>query len=778
MKKVTKRPVKQVRSGRSRKDLPQHLNSLLKTLSTQSADEVLRTIVAAANSIAGSDRVRLYLDDDSKEKLICREALGAHQDEFKREPITIASNDWKLTESYRSGVFVEVRDTTADDGCNQDVARRLQLNSAWLFPIYQPDRGGGCVGVLCVDNPFDKGQPTEGAKVKIETLLERSSRSLVRAKQECDRRDLSLRVTRLTALHKTLLTPHPAEQVLGDLFQEAATIVPNLSLATVRRVRGYSRGGRRLEIADVWPRDLLQVFSRPELRVVDETETFADQDDILNVQEKRKELPSLNKFLGILEGHGFQRPLRTLRSFPLIAGDDYFGRCNFYTSTSRKFTEPEQQALLMIVTYAAAALYNAQRIESAGRDAESLKILSDCISMTATASPVVLIREITRRLGRLFDIHAATWIEADESAHELRVEYTWPEHSTVDNDIRRLEWGFGIAGRAIVMQEPYVLCDRDPEWHKEYVELVPGIRTCAAIPLKSPDGKVIAALALESMKEDAFLRQDIQHIEAIVQQVHVAMNNATLLSDLREAKRELEEKHWTEAMGTSTALAVHRVAHQAGSIPSEVRAIRKVLMDQLLDERVQRAVNDRLTSIERDSNTMLDIADRLSKSGEKPQAFKTVSVKSLIQRIIDGQRQGDSEVDVECHVEIGGDVAISTDPDKLGEIVECLLENAFRAARIASRGDAGRVARVTARVESSKNDGVIIDIVDSGNGVPRNLARDLCRTLVTSNWDGHGIGLFVSNRQAGQLGGRITLSDNSNNGATFRLALPTVDQIG
>lgn len=118
-----------------------------------------------------------------------------------------------------------------------------------------------------------------------------------------------------------------------------------------------------------------------------------------------------------------------------------------------------------------------------------------------------------------------------------------------------------------------------------------------------------------------------------------------------------------------------------------------------------------------------------------------------------------------CQVETGGDadVVVTANPVLMHQIVGNLVLNAAQAA--------GPRGRVEVRITSAAGQ-AIIEVHDSGPGVPRDRRADLFTSLVTSKPDGNGLGLFSVKACAAGLGGSVELAESHLGGALFRVRLP------
>lgn len=110
-----------------------------------------------------------------------------------------------------------------------------------------------------------------------------------------------------------------------------------------------------------------------------------------------------------------------------------------------------------------------------------------------------------------------------------------------------------------------------------------------------------------------------------------------------------------------------------------------------------------------------------------------------------------------------GPVEVEVDRDRVAEILVNLVRNACEAC--------GGQGGVTLTVRSGSNTAVV-DVSDTGPGVPPKMRGEIFRLFQSSKSGGTGIGLAFSRKIAESHGGSLDLVDGAGPGARFRLKLP------
>jgi two-component system sensor histidine kinase FlrB len=107
--------------------------------------------------------------------------------------------------------------------------------------------------------------------------------------------------------------------------------------------------------------------------------------------------------------------------------------------------------------------------------------------------------------------------------------------------------------------------------------------------------------------------------------------------------------------------------------------------------------------------------------------------------------------------------------DAIHQIILNVVCNAIRHT-----GAGGRVAVTTRRATHNGADYALVEIEDSGCGIPESVIAHIFEAGFSANGETPGLGLAVSKRLMAQHGGEIHVSSRINEGSTFQLEFPAL----
>ncbi len=177
--------------------------------------------------------------------------------------------------------------------------------------------------------------------------------------------------------------------------------------------------------------------------------------------------------------------------------------------------------------------------------------------------------------------------------------------------------------------------------------------------------------------------------------------------------------------------------------------------------------------VERDIERLNRIAIRFSKIGSVPD-LKPQNVVSIIADVMNyfegrmPQLRRNIRLELECDED---EIMVPLNRELFEWVMENLVKNAFEAIEVPD----GKITVHIAR--GPRQDGVIIDVSDTGKGIDAGKKRDVFRPGYSTKSRGWGLGLSLARRIIEEYhDGRIIVKESAlNKGTTFRIRLHAVN---
>jgi GAF domain-containing protein len=134
-----------------------------------------------------------------------------------------------------------------------------------------------------------------------------------------------------------------------------------------------------------------------------------------------------------------------------------------------------------------------------------------------------------------------------------------------------------MIGTSIITQEAKIALDVAGEVSRFKNPFLPDTRSEMALPL-IVKSQALGALTVQSDQLNAFTEEDITSLQAMADQIAIAINNAQLMFKLEAATAEIVRTKTFEAIATATGEAIHWVGNKAAPIPGSVKRVREDLL--------------------------------------------------------------------------------------------------------------------------------------------------------------------------------------------------------
>ncbi|MBE0680800.1 MAG: GHKL domain-containing protein, partial [Anaerolineales bacterium] len=322
------------------------------------------------------------------------------------------------------------------------------------------------------------------------------------------------------------------------------------------------------------------------------------------------------------------------------------------------------------------------------------------------------------------------------------------------------------------------------------------------------------ALTVQSDQLNAFSEDDINSLQAMAEQVAIAINNAQLMNKLESANAEILRTKTFEAIATATGEAIHWVGNKAAPIPGSVKRVREDLqyllaliaqmndsalgneslraavrtvreeaqalgldlgkvigeMSAMKPNRLQALVSvesimEDLDIAEDSAVTILDIKEGLI-GPARQRNDAAVSLQEMISATVENMGLPDSVVEMKWADDMP---PAHVDARQVEQVFNNLIKNAWESMTPAS---APKIF-VHGRRDDNPNF-VLVTVKDNGPGIPKEIQEKIWVSFFTTKGGSGGTGLGLSSvmQIVNQHGGKISLESETGKGATFFVRLP------
>jgi signal transduction histidine kinase len=227
------------------------------------------------------------------------------------------------------------------------------------------------------------------------------------------------------------------------------------------------------------------------------------------------------------------------------------------------------------------------------------------------------------------------------------------------------------------------------------------------------------------------------------------------------ATARAEEAERLAALGRLAAGLAHEIRNPLGSITGSIELLRSGGTLAPEDERL-------CEIIARETSRLNDlVGDMLELSRRRVPAKREVDLATTARDVVELAEKSGRGADVRVRYQGPREAAVVADAAQIRQVVWNLVRNAIQAS---SAGDEVRVC------VSKDAAGAVLEISDSGPGIPDEARDRLFDAFFTTRSHGMGIGLAVVKRIVDDHGFTIEVDSSPGAGATFRVKMP-VEQV-
>lgn len=336
---------------------------------------------------------------------------------------------------------------------------------------------------------------------------------------------------------------------------------------------------------------------------------------------------------------------------------------------------------------------------------------------------------------------------------------------TIDHHVEfSVDDEIGIVSWVMRNRRPYIGPDGDPLLRPDLKQRF-GITSTVCVPIIDRSGALLACFEMHNKRGGPFTDDDVTVLQGIAAAAAIALENARLLDQVREADRRKDEFLATLAHELRNPLAPIRNAlnileMQVG--PKDQQKARMIIERQL--GQMVRLVDD-LLDVSRITRDKLELRRAV------------ISLKEVIASATEIARPTIEAAGHILSIDLPFDpIWINGDMTRLAQIFSNLMNNAAKYTP-----DKGRIAVAVAR----KDDQVEISVSDNGIGIEKPMLSQVFDMFVQTDMSlekaqgGLGIGLTLVKRLVTLHGGTVRAeSEGPGQGSRFVVTLPAAEAPG
>lgn len=249
---------------------------------------------------------------------------------------------------------------------------------------------------------------------------------------------------------------------------------------------------------------------------------------------------------------------------------------------------------------------------------------------------------------------------------------------------------------------------------------------------------------------------EVKTAEVFAHHLSIALENARLFHELREAQEGLLQAERLATVGQLAGAIAHQLRNPLGVIRNSIFYLRSKL-----DGREGR-VGEHLKLIEEEIRKMdRRIADLLSLAYHREPRPRRLELKSAVERVL---ARLELPQGVELAMDFASPLQVEADPGQLEQVFSNVIENGIEAlegeGRLLIRG-------------YEEGDGVVLEFVDDGPGLPEEEEAQVFEPLFTTKAQGTGLGLTICRQIVAAHGGQIDFESAEGEGSLVRIRFPS-----
>lgn len=220
------------------------------------------------------------------------------------------------------------------------------------------------------------------------------------------------------------------------------------------------------------------------------------------------------------------------------------------------------------------------------------------------------------------------------------------------------------------------------------------------------------------------------------------------------------------SLGTLAAGVAHEIRNPLTAINVRLHSLKKNLAQDSSEQEDALVIGHEIQRLERIVQEFLQFA--------RPAEPKlhTVSADSLLAKIQSLFGPQFEKTSIRLNLESVPDIWVQADPHQMEQVLINLVQNAAESMKESGGTITLRVRNGTSRLNGRTCPVVMLEVSDTGTGIPPEVRKRIFDPFYTTKEEGTGLGLAIAARIIEKHGGAIECRSEVNRGTTFVILLP------
>jgi K+-sensing histidine kinase KdpD/CheY-like chemotaxis protein len=490
------------------------------------------------------------------------------------------------------------------------------------------------------------------------------------------------------------------------------------------------------------------------------------------------------------------KPPKSAVFVPMMVGDLVKGSISLQNvDTENAFNESDIRLLTTLTNSMSVALENARLFnetthllaDAKQRATELTTVNNISKALASQLNPEQLIQIVGDQMKNLFNANIVYLALLNKQNNIIYFPYQYGD------DMSPIKLGEGLTSKIILTGESLLFNKDLEEFRAQLGVQRVGIAAASYMGVPIPVGdEIIGVLSVQSTEqENRFNENDQRLLSTIASSVGVALRNAQLFEEVKQAKMEAEYASKTaekanEAKSAFLSTVSHELRTPLTSVLGFAKIIRKRLEEKIFPivdkenpktgktiDQISENLNVVISEGERLTHLINDVLDLAKiEAGKMEWSQEDVSLPEVAERAIAATTSLFDQKSIKLVRQIDNNLPqISGDSDKLIQVIINLISNAVKFTNTGS---------VTCHLYK-KGAEVIVSITDTGIGIAAEdfgavfeQFKQVGGDTLTDKPKGTGLGLPICKEIVEHHGGRIWLESEVGKGSTFSFALPFI----